>query len=610
MAFIVRQIALKSDGGEIVRTSSIEGDVITIGRNAENGVHLPDLAVSPVHARATLKSPGMLSLESESGLKFELDGRNVVAAEIDAARGAELRFGGHTVSVGLDSESGSPELTVRRVEAVAESENERDDSHYTLKGLLPSKRLSAWGFAALVLVAFLAWPIWTWATYKDLGDQDRPAGFHADKMWESGKLSLAHQELENDCQACHVDAFVAVRDNACLTCHEDDAHVHAPMDRLETARGEPTGLRKVGRMIAAGFNRPAGRCVECHTEHEGAGAMEKTKAQFCTDCHDGLDSRLTDTTLMNAVDFGTDHPQFRPTLLVEPGETPQFKRVSLENEPKEINGLKFPHDIHLSKTGGVAQMGRRLNARYDFGEALECSDCHQEDPNGIRFEPVDMEENCSMCHSITLEKVGGTFRQLPHGKPDLVKADIRAFYRNTSPSRPVNLGSLRRRPGDINARRTASDYARAVNFRPARADQAIRAVFSRGGACYDCHTVTGSRADVASLGIAPVAQTGRYLHKGWFDHAAHDHESCDTCHAAPQSSEASDLLIPGIETCRECHVGESGASLANVTDPTESTCAMCHDYHADDGAPWLVKEEKPKKESTTDRVAMRERTIR
>ena len=208
-----------------------------------------------------------------------------------------------------------------------------------------------------------------------------------------------------------------------------------------------------------------------------------------------------------------------------------------------------------------------------------------------------MEKSCAMCHSLAFDKIGGTFRTLRHGQPEQVKADLRAFYRSTPPARPINLGSLaRQRPGIVNSRRTATDYARAVNFRGGRADQAIRQVFSRGGACYDCHVVVPpSTPGALDFRIAPVAQTSRYLQKGWFTHDAHDKEECTSCHLAEQSKEASELLLPGIKDCRTCHVGETGESLIKVKKPVESTCAMCHDYHADKGAPWLLREQDKKK---------------
>ncbi|GAA0648694.1 cytochrome c3 family protein [Sphingomonas ursincola] len=601
MMFIVRQVALKADGSEIVRQTEVAGEEILIGRNASNGVHLPDLAVNPVHARMVRRG-GELIVTAESAQPFDVDGRGVESTAIDVARGAELRFGGHIIALGTEGDAIT--LTVRRVEAVSDSAEDKDEAAiYSLKGLLPGKRMSAWGFALLVLIACLAWPVYTWSSYKDLAYKEkisRPAGFHADTMWSSGKLSLAHKTLKNDCQSCHVDAFVSVRDNACMTCHQKDAGPHAPMARQLDARGDPTGFAAFTRFVAASFNKPAGRCVECHTEHEGAGAMEPTQQRFCAECHDGMDTRLTDTKLGNAADFGKAHPQFQAAVLVRPlvgddAKAPR-KRISLDKRPKENNGLKFPHDMHLSKTNGVAQMGRRLSAKYGFGDALECKDCHEPDKNNVGFVEVDMEKSCAMCHSLAFDKIGDTYRTLRHGQPEQVKADLRAFYRSTPPARPINLGSLaRQRPGVVNSRRTAADYARAVNFRGGRADQAIRQVFSRGGACYDCHVVVPpSGSGGLDFRIAPVAQTSRYMEKGWFTHDAHDKEECTSCHLAEKSSDASDLLLPGIKDCRTCHVGETGASLIKVKKPVESTCAMCHDYHADKGAPWLLREQDKK----------------
>lgn len=601
MTFIVRQIATTADGREIVRSNPFDSDQIGIGRSTENAIHLPDLAVNPDHATISRREDGHIVVESTSGQNFTLDGKQRVSVTIDPADGAELGFGGHVIIVG--EEEGQILFTVKRVEALSDSAEDRSESTlYTLQGLLPGKRISAWGFVGLVLAAFLVWPIYTWATYR--GVEERPDQFHADTMWSSGALSQAHHSLEGDCQACHVDAFVTVTDKSCLTCHEDDAHDHAKPNRLLTARGGPEGFEKIGAAFASAFNKPPGRCVECHTEHEGAGAMEPTAQKFCADCHEGMDGRLTDTKLENASDFGLEHPQFRPAVLLKPGgKNPPRKRISLDEKPTEYNGLKFPHDLHLSKTGGVAQMGRRLSAKFDFGPSLVCKDCHTPDPKGVRFEPVDMQEDCSMCHSLAFDEIGGTVRTLRHGEPDMVRADLRAYYRSTRPTRPINLGGMkRRRPGANNDIRVASDYARAVQFRPSRANLAINEVFSRGGACFDCHGITPPTArGRVDFGIKPVTQTDRYMHKGWFSHEAHNDEDCSSCHSADTSKDARDLLLPGIATCRECHGGEF-----QTASDVPSTCAMCHDYHADDGAPWLIKEQqKDKRKKPDKKIAQR-----
>ena len=161
-------------------------------------------------------------------------------------------------------------------------------------------------------------------------------------MWTSGALSKAHHGLEGDCQACHVDAFVSVRDGTCMDCHEDDADPHAPKPRLVTAMGDPTGFAAFTTAVAQTFGKERGRCVECHTEHEGAGAMQPTSQQFCADCHEGMDTRLIDTKLENAGDFGTSHPQFQPTVLVTPGADPVYRRVSLDDDPSSQQRPEIP----------------------------------------------------------------------------------------------------------------------------------------------------------------------------------------------------------------------------------------------------------------------------
>ncbi|MCH7627676.1 MAG: cytochrome c3 family protein [Proteobacteria bacterium] len=622
MTFLVRQIALKSNGEEIVRPSTIEGDELLIGRDSACAVHLPDLAVDPRHARARIERDGVLLVESLGEQPFEADGRSTKSRTIDPAVGAELGFGGHRLTVSRDADSGAPVITVRRIEAVSESAEDIDlGSAFTLKGLLPGKRASAWVFALAMLVAFLAVPIWTYATYQPLAmdkDARRPAGVHGDTAWKSGHLSLAHHNLENDCQACHTKAFVAVTDNACLTCHKEDAHSHIPDGaRLLRARGEPQGMARLTQAVASTFNRPQGRCVGCHTEHEGAGAMPATRQQFCTDCHDGLRSRLPDSKLADAADFGTAHPQFRPSLIraVAADGKPVFAQVSWAQGLKEANGLKFTHAQHLSHSNGVAQMVRRRPGQFAANDALGCQDCHKAEAGGARFKPVVMEEACESCHSLIFDQIGGTFRTLRHGQPEQVVADLRAYYRGGAPARPAMLSGMARRiPGDAARTASAADYARAVHFYPTRGDQAVAQVFGKGGMCFDCHTVTrtgGAATD--GFAVQKVAQNTRYYHVGWFDHTDHRKTDCATCHTrAKTSNDASDLLVPGLDGpggCRSCHVGEDGAKLAgaNVKDPVKSGCAMCHAYHMDGGEPWKPADERKKRAIVTTAVADRRR---
>lgn len=583
MTFIVRQISHTADGREIIRSATHEGDTLIIGRDPANAIHLPDLAVEMQHARITRGARAQLVIEALTGLAFECDGQSVMRAECYAASGTELRFGSQRLTITLEGDA--VVIAVSRAEAASEGGD--DSARFLLAGLLPGRRVMAWGLIAAVLMLFLGWPIYTWAVSQ--GVKERPAGFHADRMWSSGPLSLAHKSLGNDCQACHVKAFEAVADRACIACHVKDAHPHAPVARLINAKAPPGIGGSMQGAIKSGFGIPQGRCVECHSEHEGAARMEPTAQQFCTDCHASLDQRLRDTRLKNANDFGTGHPHFSPAITINPGGAQrQTRRVPQTGPISEDNGLKFPHDIHLSRTNGIARMAQTMAEQQGWGDALACKDCHTPSADGTRFKPVEMEKNCAMCHSLGFDRVGGTIRTLRHGQTQQVVADLQAYYRSTTPERPINLsGMARRRPGDYAASATANDYAAGARAWSGRGDDAVRAVFSRGGACFDCHVVT---PNVSGWQVRKVFQPARYFEKGWFDHDAHQTEKCGSCHKAETSSRASDLLIPDLASCRACHVGGNGAHLKPVARPVKSSCAMCHDYHADPGAPWLVRE--------------------
>lgn len=600
MSFILRRISTTKTGKQIIRDQPLPGETITLGREGGNTIHIADLAVNPHHATITSADGRHVRVTASDGLGFDINGRSVDAADIDGAAGAELRFGGHRLTIAREGEDII--LLVERIDELSQSSKDVDEvKAFSLAGVMPGKRMAAWVFGLLMLFAFLIGPIWAWYSYHNV--DERPDGYHADSAWLSGPLSSAHASLKNDCQSCHVEPFVAVTDKACVGCHTGEhkamsmAHANAPTAMLLAARHPPG----VGERILAGFaktfNKPQGRCVECHTEHEGAGPMPATPQKFCADCHDGMKARLVNAgfkpTVADASDFGTSHPEFRP--LVRPGPGAKLVRTTLTKGVADYNGLKFPHDMHLRADGGVARMAASFRGRYDFGKRLECENCHRVDADGVRVKPVEMERDCAMCHSLAFETVGGVTRTLRHGEPDQVVADLTAYYRSTPPARPLQLGGMqRRRPGAYAEGQVYNIYFREVAVRPSRAADAVRAVFSKGGACYDCHTIVAPQAG-NSWRVMPVDQTPRFLQKGWFDHDAHKETACADCHtAAPGSKAATDLLVPGLRQCRDCHVGEGGARVVKVKTATESPCAMCHEYHSDGGKPWMPPTQRKK----------------
>lgn len=599
MSFILRRISTTKTGKQIVRDQALPGDAITLGREGSNIIHIADLAVNPHHATITSADGRHVRVQASEGLGFDINGRTVDAADIDSAAGAELRFGGHRLTIAREDEKII--LLVERIDELSQSSKDVDEAKaFSLAGVMPGKRVGAWTFAILMLLAFLIGPIWAWQSFRNV--DERPEGYHADKAWMSGPLSSAHASLKNDCQSCHVEPFVAVTDKACVGCHTGEhkamsmAHANAPTAMLLAARHPPGVGERILDGFAKTFNKPQGRCVECHTEHEGAGPMLATPQKFCADCHDGMSARLLKAgfkpTVADAADFGTIHPEFRPMVRPAPGAKP-IRALAGKGALTDFDGLKFPHDMHLQATGGVARMAASFRGRYDFGNKLECENCHRPDADGVRIKPVQMERDCAMCHSLAFETVGGVTRTLRHGEPDQVVADLTAYYRSTPPSRPLQLGGMeRRRPGAYAEGQVYNIYFREVAVRPNRAEDAVRAVFSKGGACYDCHTIYAPQAG-NSWRVQKVDQTPRFLTKGWFDHDAHKETDCADCHTlATGSKAATDLLIPGLRQCRDCHVGETGARLVKVETATESPCAMCHEYHSDGGKPWMPSRQR------------------
>jgi predicted CXXCH cytochrome family protein len=445
----------------------------------------------------------------------------------------------------------------------------------------------------------------------------------AGNMWTAGPLSDAHAFLGADCKACHAAALKSVQDETCLHCHKGlQAHADAHLMGLSMP---PVSVGEQGaRAIAAHFGKPVGRCASCHMEHMGQdGIMNKTSA-LCTGCHAKLDQRLGQRAdIGNVADFASVHPQFSPTVVATPRDNdpvltrrwtvtqldearrlreqlirynptrcdgfsigkPNFRGltqlVDRSDVPKaafagDNTGLVFPHALHMSASGCVASMAHQLGVKTDSTGALGCSSCHTTSPDGKGFVPVEMQRNCSACHSLTFDNFNGVNRSLPHGQPTLVVATMLDFYKAAATDVARGVGVQDRRlPGQAAADRTAQLRQVAFSHADSRAADRIRAIFSPGGSCYGCHQILKPTGGGLNYGVAPVVLQQHFLPRAEFDHSAHMTAgmSCEQCHAARSSQSATDVLMPTIESCRSCHAGEH--TLAKVRSP----CISCHTFH-------------------------------
>ena len=585
MAFLIRTIDFTAAGREIVRDRTLDARELTIGRAAENDIHLPDLAVEQRHVKLSDAAGGMLLAEAIGGLGFGINGRVEQSAEIDPNVGAELSLGSSRLAISREG-SGPVQITVKQVE---KDEGAADALvGFELASALPSKRAMAWTFAGLILILLLSVPVFTHLTRDPVeNDPENPAEGQVvlDSAWSSGELSLAHHDLENNCEACHVTPFVSVQDETCLTCHEELGE-HAKMPRLAAGMAPLSTGDAIQWSIAEtlGKEGPLG-CVSCHSEHEGPVKLEASDQAFCSDCHVDLDTRLTDVGFGNASDFGKKHPQFRPQFFTAHfADKPQ--RISFASKPVEMSGLIFPHDVHVDENSGVARMAMSLS---QYGAPLECSDCHSEwsdealivkvSQDGGKpsdygdFAPVVMEEACEACHSLVFDRAGPNFRNLRHGDVDDLMADLATMSRGPRQA----VGPVRDRPGQFGR---GGRYN--ANFgRPMSGYIAVNRALEKNGVCGECHipTMTDGRRN-----LTPVNLPHRFLMKGAFNHAAHDDDvaECTDCHATGTSDKATDLLIPDLESCRDCHLGETATKTEEIVP---SSCAMCHGYHTP-SAPW------------------------
>ncbi len=563
MTFRLRQIDFTADGRRIVRDKDIAQSALTIGRAAENDIHLPDLAVEPQHARIDAKGDGRVMVEAVGTLGFTLDGKTVRSATVDCNTGGELAFGGFRITLSRDADGVLLVEVCKSAATTGHADPIEDKQGFSLTRVMPGKRPMAWLLLALILGLFLAWPIASHLSHTP-GPKSHVTG---DAAWNPGKLSLAHHGLTDQCEACHVRPFESVRNETCIGCHKD-IHDHARPDRLAAALGAPGAGEDLLRTVAHAFGKPGpGACVDCHMEHQGAKQMEPPRQQFCADCHAALKHRLPDTRLGNAGDFGTLHPQLTAMVVTNPDSRTR-SRVSLDDNPRENNGLTFSHKAHLDPLGGVARMAMSLGTANGYGRALGCRNCHRPAEDGVRFQKVAMERDCEACHSLVYDRVGGTFRKLHHGDVAQLTADLAA----AAPRRPVVTG--RHRPGAY-----AAGGLYHSNFAPAPA--IVQRAFAKDGVCGECHT---AETRGGKLAVRPVTLVSRFMVGGWFDHASHKQTSCTVCHAADQSRSSSDLLLPGIKQCRDCHLGENSSK-----PKVPSGCAMCHAYHLSAQAPPSVR---------------------
>lgn len=555
MEAVVSFLTRRSSGGYAHRDVEVSTAVLRVGRGADSEIFLQDPRM-PLRAAEIAAQPGGVFVEAVGPLDLRVNGAATRRARLNV--GDKLTIGPYDLEAVQPPAGKELMLTVELVRPLGDQLAElKERSRTRLEATWLSKRRTSWALFLVVVALFLAAPVaWSFLAPEGRGmanmDQ-RQAGMTLppDKPWDSGEISSSHKFFANDCKSCHEKPFQQVRDQACLTCHGAIRH-----------HGEPKLFEGTAAALPA--------CQSCHKEHNGDAGIVLARQALCTDCHADLKSRAAQTALLDASDFAADHPEFRPTVVVDHAQR-KTERISL-SEPerlKEKGGVRFPHDKHMTRAnGGVrAPEGRRI---------LECGDCHRLDSGGYGLQSIRMEEHCVECHQLSFEPRAPK-RTVPHGKPAEVQLILKDFYAKVAleggfedPQAPA---AVRRLPGTPLA---PEARAEALAWAKARADEAISTAFGKQ-LCGYCHTVVQG-ADKAWDVVKPML-ADRWMRDGKFHHKSHEGVECGECHAAATSKESSDVLLPGVAKCRSCHGGEEASTKV------PSPCIMCHDFHNADFPP-------------------------
>ncbi len=425
------------------REVTTSGNRVRIGRGTDNDIVLKDLSVAFRHADIIVRDFDIV-VEAVAGSAVRFDdvpaGRGVLAPE------TVLGIGPYQIRL-LPPERGFDlDLAIESGETAATAPVTAS-APLRLRGGLLARRPLSWLLFAAALVGCLVLPVLANLGYQTdrapvLADGrtggDAPktvlAGF--DHAWDTGELSNPHKFLEQRCEACHVVPFQPIRNEDCGACHGTVRHHFADKDGVITSALQAGGLE------------PA-RCTACHSEHRGPNGAIPTRQALCVGCHQDLTKFATKTELRDVTDFGRNHPQFRPSVVVD-AAAGTVQRVELGGPvpPKESSGLRFDHACHLG--GGTIRQGKEgepgwLCAKQDglltarsyppradaeapaTGELvsmeidgvmsaafkrdgnrllakLTCTSCHLPDAGGANMRPVSMENHCSYCHSLEFDK--------------------------------------------------------------------------------------------------------------------------------------------------------------------------------------------------------------
>jgi len=554
MRWLIRKITRQARSGAAFDEDIHYGDVLTLGRGADQAIFLPDLRAALAHARVTALGGGQYRIESLITAGVRVNGS--IVSSITAGPGTAIDIGSTRVQLlepPRDYEAAVEVSQIDKAEIAAQDRARAPKLTLTEAGL--RKRTASWLMFGIVLLLALGIPLA--AHYVPSARPVTDALPLTSRLqWQTGELAASHHFFGKECTSCHEGGFATVRDEACRTCHAGTPG-HADPKKYD--------------MGLYGDSR----CAFCHRDHNGVEGLVRADQELCSDCHRALSKRSTTApTQMDASDFGSHHPGFVVTLpqWMPDGAYTPVRAALATRGLKESSGLKFPHETHLAAKGIRGP---------DGDEQLVCASCHRPEPGGARIAPIDFEPHCQRCHQLTFS-IRGADRQAPHGKVAEIGFTIQEFFAREALEGGFDqvdaptIVRARRRPGQSV---TPQERAEALTWARDQATMAIDNLFD-GKACSECHT--SYRDETGQWTVKPVRVNGAWFPRANFTHRKHETMDCADCHKAATSKDSSELLLPDIDNCRGCHGGE------HAEDKVPSTCISCHGFHTKRDSPPVV----------------------
>jgi predicted CXXCH cytochrome family protein len=559
MAFVIRRWVRtnKTTRQREYREIVIRSRQITVGRAQDQHLLITDSKVEPQHAVIERRASGRLVIKAVTQRGFQVNRKRRRIATL--VQGDIVRIGNAAITIDLLRPGRAPVLGFGHV---AEPEPDEVKKLYvtSLSQTGVSKSFWSWTLALSITAMFMLIPF-AGLVYSQLREPLRATtGVPSDGAWTSGPLHASHQSIGADCNACHLTPFKMVKNEQCVTCHDNQQH-HVDVVTSDVAMFEKEN---------------DARCASCHHEHSEPSTLVQRDQRLCTDCHERLDTLKKQPELMNVADFGKNHPDFRLSILKArgTGNLTLWERVRIPPKPEtpvlEKSNLSFSHAQHLDPKGIRSPEGDQV---------LQCEDCHRQQQSGRRMAPITMEAHCSRCHSLLFDE-NDSNTKVPHGDLKLMYKALqehfsRQFFEPTRATLDTSVSSTgRRRPGgavliDPSDQRRARDWIEQKTL--ATAQQLLE-----DRVCVDCHQVEKVPGAVGLNRwiVDPVRLTDEWMPMAMFDHKSHITSPCTDCHKnAERSEKSSDIMMPGIETCRDCHGG------AKDTQKLASDCLMCHQFH-------------------------------